>query len=111
MTIQASGELKFLGCAKCYYISNVLTRFEAGEVVYIRQIAIKKGIAESVFIKKINIIDPYRWNYQDKDNRIWIENELGTFDEIETLIAEYISQYNAKYLLLVSECSPKTGRI
>ena len=107
MTYSASGKLSLFGCAKCSYVSNVLTLFETGDVVYIKKSAIQKGILESVFIKRVNIIDQNRWNYQDKENRIWIERELCTLDDANSLISEYTVHYQQQYLILVSECSPK----
>lgn len=94
---EPKGYIAFIPCATYSYTINVTTLFQKEEVVYIKAAA-RKGKLETIFIKKINILDEYRWNYQDKNNRIWIEDELCTLEQANQLIQVYINNLGISYL-------------
>lgn len=70
------------------YQPFIETLFQERELVYLLEKS-KNGILEKVFIKKINFLNIYDYNYQDSDNRIWLEYELCDFEEATNNISNY----------------------
>lgn len=103
MNYEAQGGLKITNCGEYEYITNVITLFQKGDLVYVKYKA-RRGKLEKVVIKKINLINQYDWNYQDTQNRIWLEYELCDLNEANSIIKNYINQRNKKYAYFIERC-------
>lgn len=103
MAYESKGVLNFLGCAKYSFAINIITTFSQGDLVYITTKA-ERGKLESIFIKKVNIVNQYNWNYQDKENRIWLEEELCDLNKANILINIFLANKLNQQLLLSNNC-------
>lgn len=84
------------------YQPFVETLFNERDLVYSSEKS-KNGILEKIFIKRINFISIYDYNYQDSDNRIWLENELCDFEEATNNISNYNLIQGKRYESLVDK--------
>lgn len=100
------GGFRLSGCVKGGMANTtffVNTLYYIGDIVYYRRSALKGKLLQ-VSIKKINLINQFDYNYQDKDNRLWIENELCTRAEADQLIADYKQRLYNRTVLESRNC-------
>jgi len=101
---EGSGIIEISGCSQISIKKNFIIEFPLRTRVWIKDKA-KKGILESVVIKRINAIPPEEeWatlnyqpiiNYVDSFNRVWLEDELiieAEAIDLSTAYFEYIDQ-------------------
>jgi len=103
MNYEAQGGFKIKNCGKYSFTKNVVTLFQKGDVVYIKFKA-RRGKLEKVYIKKINVVTLYDWNYQDTQNRIWLEYEICELAEANQIIENYNINKNKLYSLFIDRC-------
>lgn len=100
----ASGSFKLANCAgPNRLVKNVSTKYDVRDVVYTKHGA-NRGKLQDIFIKKINLITLYDYNYQDQTNRIWLEDELLTLEEAETIISRFKQRQSAAYFKSLENC-------
>lgn len=94
---QASGRVRVNGCAGLSLEKNYPALYAVGDRVWIRQKA-ARGKFESVVVKRVRIkvTDAPSYGgveivvvYADTFNRVWIEFELASQAEAETLVESY----------------------
>lgn len=77
--------LTFAGCLAINEVSrSYLSRFGEGSMPYILHSAHKKGILEQIFVKEVVLVDRggvVAFNYLDKTNAVFLEEELGSEKE------------------------------
>jgi hypothetical protein len=103
MNYEAQGGFKIANCSTYSFTKNIITLFYKGDVVYIKSKA-RRGILEKVSIKKINVVNLYDWNYQDTQNRIWLEYEICGLNEVNKIIENYNINKAKKYIFFINQC-------
>lgn len=100
----SSGGLELIGCsAPVTIVFNVATQFNEGDFVWIKYRA-RKGILERVNIKKINLINLTKYNYQDTFNRLWLEYEICDLPTAENLVEIFKARQTIAYTNSVRNC-------
>lgn len=103
MNYEAQGGFKLTNCSKYSFSKNVVTLFQKGDIVYIKFPA-RRGKLEKITIKKVNVVTLHDWNYQDTQNRIWLEYELCELNEANQIIKNYITNKNKRYDFYIKQC-------
>lgn len=86
MIYEPNGIITVYGCAIKYFRKNFLVYFAVGERAFIKNKAERKGVLESIIIKKVTRNTNQRHSYSgfvaevvyvDTMNRVWLERELS----------------------------------
>lgn len=90
MIYEPNGIITVYGCAIKYFRKNFLVYFAVGERAFVKNKAERKGVLESIVIKKVTRNTNQRHSYSgfiaevvyvDTTNRVWLERELVPEDE------------------------------
>jgi len=101
------GGFKLRGCAKVTVTYIYLTKFQDRDEAYIQKDA-TRGKLNRIFIKQTNVVltnsQPVI-NYVDTFNWVWLENELVTRSEAQSLVNAYKAKVIQERKLLESACN------
>ena len=109
MNYIGSGGKGLYGCAIVTFSFNYITKYQAGDTLWLRSQALK-GEYEKVVLKKVyltfyNTNSYYnRVAYFDTFNAFHDERELLTYNEAKNLVNAYIARRNAAYLEMIKNC-------
>ena len=92
-----SGGVIVSGCAGFGLSINYSNAFQAGDRAWIRNKA-KSGTVESVVVKKVYVFETedHGFTYEDTFNRVWLEEELTSRANAESLADSYRKELIAR---------------
>lgn len=101
----STGGITLLGCSSPVTITyNLITAYSAGDFVWLKYRA-RLGVLERINIKKINVINFQKYNYQDTFNRLWLEYELCDLETAEDLVTIYKNKQTKAYAHYLKNCN------